>query len=270
MGLKENKMFNKNFVMAIKANGKVLREFNTSVYVPFGSEYTILLKNLSTKRAKVWVSIDGNDTLDGHSLILSPNENLELKRFIKNGNMNSGNAFKFIEKTAKVEKHRGNGALDGLITVQYEFERELVNIQGRAYTGTGIDYYAMNNSARGFVDNKSIYTAYSCSVNNSYSLNDSEPQVLASTKNTLKSPQNTAGVTAPGSITEQKFVQASHFYGDGVRNTMTVQLEGLVEGQVEIQKPVTVTRLKRCGMCGTNVRQVAKFCHECGASVEIV
>lgn len=264
-------MFNKNLVMAIKAGGKVLREFNNSVYVPFGSEYTIFLKNLSTKRAKVLVSIDGEDALDGHSLILSPNENLELKRFIKNGNMSSGNAFKFIEKTAKVEKHRGNGEFDGLITVQYEFERELINIQGRAYTGTQYpDYYITDSSSRGFVDNKSIYTAYSCSVNNSYSFSDSEPQVLASTKNTLKSPQNTAGVTAPGSITEQKFVQASSFYGDGVRNTMTVQLEGLVEGQVEIHKPVTVTRLKRCGMCGTSVRQVAKFCHECGASVEIV
>lgn len=120
-------MHKSNFVTAIKVGGKVLREFDNSVYVPFGSEYTILLKNLSSVRARVSVSIDGDDALDGHTLIIEAKDSIELKRFIKNGNMKTGNAFKFIEKTAKVEKHRGNRAGDGLITVTYEFESQYFN-----------------------------------------------------------------------------------------------------------------------------------------------
>ncbi len=81
---------------------------------------------------------------------------------------------------------------------------------------------------------------------------------------------NTAGITAPGSIQEQKFTTVESFNGDGNRYTITMQLKGLVEGQQEVVKPITVTRLKQCGVCRTNVRQVAKYCHECGASVEIV
>ena len=47
-------MYESKLAAAIKVNGKVLREFNKdTVYIPFGSEYSILLKNLNTKRAIV-------------------------------------------------------------------------------------------------------------------------------------------------------------------------------------------------------------------------
>ena len=59
-------MYQSKLVASLKANGKVLREFKDKVYVPFASEYSILLKNLNTVRAEVHVYIDGEDqTPDG-------------------------------------------------------------------------------------------------------------------------------------------------------------------------------------------------------------
>ena len=85
-------------------------------------------------------------------------------------------------------------------------------------------------------------------------------------------PQNDAGVTAPGQITDQEFrLSTATFWTDGIKHDMTIQLRGDVgQEKAVVKAPVTVKKLKRCSMCGTNVKQTAKFCHECGSSVEIV
>lgn len=263
-------MYGNNFVLAVKVGGKVLREFNNSVYLPFGSEYSILLKNLSTNRAKVQVFIDGQDALDGNTIIVEPKRDVDLKRFIKNNNLNAGNAFKFIEKTAKVSKHRGDRAEDGLLTIYYEFEQVIQwNYHNGGYpSGRDVPYVAPTKH----------YPEVWCATNNVFRSATSVGTALYSSSVTTLSDApvtptlqgNIAGVTAPGSINEQKFTAASHFYTDGKKHTLTMQLFGGTPDDKKVEKPVTVTRLRRCSMCGTNVRQTAKFCHECGSSVEIV
>ena len=52
-------MYQSKLVASLKANNKILREFKDTVYVPFASEYSILIKNLNTVRALVNVFIDG-------------------------------------------------------------------------------------------------------------------------------------------------------------------------------------------------------------------
>ena len=56
-------MYNHLMACCLKANGKVLREFKDTVYVPFGQEYSILLKNLNKKRAVVNITIDGQNVV---------------------------------------------------------------------------------------------------------------------------------------------------------------------------------------------------------------
>ena len=56
-------MYGNKLAAAIKVNGKVLREFKDTVYIPFGAEYTILVKNLETKRAIVNIFIDGENVV---------------------------------------------------------------------------------------------------------------------------------------------------------------------------------------------------------------
>jgi hypothetical protein len=116
-------MYNSKFVSCIKSNGKVLREFKDTCYVPFGAEYSILLKNLHTVRALVSVTIDGTDVAEGGQFVVEPNREFEITRFIKNNNLNEGNKFKFIERTAGVEKHRGVKMDDGIIRITFQFEK---------------------------------------------------------------------------------------------------------------------------------------------------
>ena len=122
-------MYQNKLVASLKANGKILREFKDTVYCPFGAEYSILIKNLNTVRALVHVYIDGESMLpDG--LVLNAGQEIDLERSIKNGNLNEGNRFKFIERTGKIEQHRGVKLEDGLIRIEYQFEmpRPIISI----------------------------------------------------------------------------------------------------------------------------------------------
>lgn len=275
-------MFSKNLVMAVKVGGKVLREFDGTVALPFGSEYTILLKNLSTQRASVKISIDGQDATEGVSLIVNAGESMELKRFLKNGNLNAGNAFKFIEKTAQIEAYRGNKAEDGLLTVTYEFERDFSSYQSYPYNGllrgydsptwtsTSLNATSPYNSKsrdieRGMEVTSAMQASY-CADSNDY-VNDGSMTLTASASASM---QNVSGITAPGSIVEQEFKMTTGFWGDGNKHTMTLKMVGAIKGQEVVKEAVIVKKLQRCQMCGTNTKQTAKFCHNCGASVQIV
>ena len=116
-------MYESKLAVALKSAGKVLREFKDTVYVPFGSEYSIFVKNMNSVRALVSVSIDGEDVGDGTQFIVDANDSVDIERFIKDGNFNKGNRLKFIERNEAVEDHRGIGVEDGLVRVEFQFER---------------------------------------------------------------------------------------------------------------------------------------------------
>jgi hypothetical protein len=280
-------MFNSNLIMAVKVDGKILREFNGTVALPFGSEYSILLKNTSNRRAAVELTIDGQDVLDGTTILIPAKDSVELKRFIKNGNFQNGNAFKFIEKTERIEKFRGNKAEDGLLTVTYTFEREYKpdpNIIYRSLADTSWQGGSARSALRG--SNISAQLCSKSSYSNTSSFNDglglaAGPVASAAAAVDLDHaprgvvassavvPKNDAGITAPGSVVEQEFRPVYGFVSDGNELTMTLQMVGAIEGQ-PLAKPVTVKRQVRCGVCGTSCKQTAKFCHECSASIVIV
>lgn len=116
-------MYNNKLVASLKANGKILREFKDTVYIPFGQEYSFLLKNLNTTRALVNVFIDGEDMTPG-GLVLNAGQEVDLERSIKNGNLKEGNKFKFVERTSAIENGpRGVKLEDGLVRIEFQFEK---------------------------------------------------------------------------------------------------------------------------------------------------
>lgn len=116
-------MYESKLVASLKANGKILREFKDTVYIPFGSEYSFLLKNLNTVRALVNVFIDGEDMTPG-GLVLNAGQEVDLERSIKGGNLKEGNRFKFIERTSAIEDGpRGVKLEDGLVRIEFQFEK---------------------------------------------------------------------------------------------------------------------------------------------------
>ncbi len=159
-------MYQSKPVASLKANGSILREFKDTVYIPFGSEYSILLKNLNTTRAIVNVFIDGTNIVEG-GLVLNAGQEVDLERSIVNGNLSAGNKLKFIERTSAIENGpRGVKLEDGLIRIEFQFEapRPVININdvwwknnivgsmpsGGAYYGTGVPrdtFYATNGTS---------------------------------------------------------------------------------------------------------------------------
>ena len=127
-------MYQDRLAVAIKVNGKVLREQGDTVFIPFGSEYSLLIKNMNSVRALVSIEVDGTDATENTRLIVPANDSIELERFIKSGNLEKGQRFKFIERTSKIEEGpRGIKAEDGLIRVEFEFEREPAKISTYYY-----------------------------------------------------------------------------------------------------------------------------------------
>ena len=114
-------MYGNKLAVAVTVNDQILREFKDTVYLKFGSEYSIKIKNLHTTRALVHVTIDGEDHTPG-GLVIDARSEVNLERSLKNGSLTTGNRFKFIERTGAVEQHRGVQLEDGLVKIEYQFE----------------------------------------------------------------------------------------------------------------------------------------------------
>ena len=287
-------MYKSNFVASLKVGGKILREQSGIVALPFGSEYDILLKNLNSRRALAKVTVNGQDATEDTKLILGPNSTLELQRFIKNGNLNSGNRFKFIERTAKIEDHRGIKEDDGLIRVEFWAEKEVIDLPvvRKHYYDEWVPvpkyyphpwqepYYRSPILWQSFGCNiGSAQAGMSCQVNtassrllrscvNTQSLNMSESSV-GEANGGLDSVFNDAGITVPGSESSQQFRTGSWFATESNSHVIVLQLKGKV-GETEVSKPLTVDIKPVCSICGTKNKPTDKFCRECGTAVTVI
>jgi len=249
-------MYGNKLAAAIKVNGKVLREFKDTVYVPFGSEYIITLKNLHTTRAVVNVFIDGDNMVPG-GLVLNAGQSVDLERSIKNNNLTEGNRFKFIERTGAVEQHRGIGVEDGLVRVEYQFEKVYRPVTWTTNTyDSGI--YPMGGILRG-----QTYDSYSVNCSATAASYD------ATSVNSAHSLLNDTGITVPGSKSTQSF--SSTYVGalEEEKHNLVFKLVGDLGQNKPVTEPVTVKHKPKCVTCGKQNKHSANFCAGCGTALEI-
>ncbi len=282
-------MYGNKLAAAIKVNGKVLREFKDTVYVPFGSEYTILLKNLNTTRAVVNVFIDGENVVPG-GLVLNVGQEVDLERSIKNGNLSEGNRFKFIERTGAVEEYRGVKLEDGLLRIEYQFEKAYIpqvpgpiwgkseyrndSIYPMGSTSGSISTNSMNvNGVLRSIDySKGEYVkAQATAAINNYCadngiLNKVEYHEGSAT---MDSFINDVGITVPGSKSEQKFQTTYMGAMEAEKHNMVIRILGETANNKPVEKPVTVKAKQKCDTCGHTNKATAKFCSKCGTSLVI-
>lgn len=305
-------MYESKLVASLKANGKILREFKDTVYIPFGSEYSILLKNLNTARALVHVFIDGDDIVpDG--LVLNAGQEVDLERSIKNGNLSAGNKLKFIERTGAIENGpRGIKLEDGLVRVEFQYEKPPVRVSdlpdwqkrsifdairgdhGGIVGGLGsseysgvTDKYSKNVNAGWISATGATYSQVN--VNGAlrgvdYSQNGAAMQASASAAinklvpdtteyhdgaSTMDWCANEVGITVPGSKSEQKFTNTTMGELEFEKHTIVLKLLGETADNKPVQKSVTVKHKPTCVTCGKVNKATAKFCTECGTSLEI-
>ena len=237
-------MYKNKFVACITAGGKVLREFDSAVYMPFGTEYEVLLQNLSNVRAVVHVYIDG-ELVTPSGVIVPASGKLSLERAIKT--LDIGNRFKFIQMSDAIANHRGVRSEDGLVRIEFDFEQVPIPIpvQNPRVWPYGNVLRGMNNTT-----NISATSAVNCA--------------------TYTATAASAGITAPGSVSTQKFVESEWFPMEGAPQTLVLQLRGAVPGAgAAATEPITVKHKPVCSMCGKTNKQTAKFCSECGTALEL-
>ncbi len=259
-------MYNSKLVASLKANGKILREFKDTVYIPFGSEYSILIKNLNTVRAIVNVYIDGENAVPG-GLVVSPGQEIDLERSIKNGNMTEGNKFKFIERTGAVEHHRGVKLEDGIVRIEYQFEKVYQRQDGIIWK---TDQWQPNTPlyTTGILRSTTLNQVYDSHT--TFSATNAVGSATVSTQSmNVSAPINDVGITVPGSKSEQKFSTASWFATETEKHTIVLKLLGETPDNKEVRKPVTTKHKPKCVTCGKQNKATAKFCTECGTALEI-
>jgi hypothetical protein len=269
-------VYKNNFVATIKVNGKILRESKETVAVPFGSEYSIYLKNLSTVRAIVRISVDGQDATEGVWLIAEANSPLELERFIRNGNRDKGNRFKFIQRTDQIEEHRGIGAEDGIIRVEYKFETTpIVYTPYIPYNKHNYDPYpsywdvTCGGISGDLNDTVPYNNGFSKSVvSSAYKVPESTRSITRSVLNKSVSI-NDAGITVAGSESNQRFIQGSRFPTEASSHTIILRLVGKV-GDSPVTEAVTVQHKPTCTTCGKVNKATHLFCGRCGTSLVLL
>ena len=283
-------MYKNNFVCSLKVEGKILRENSGVVALPFGCEYEILLKNLGSRRAMVKVSVDGQDATESTKLILQPNDSVTLERFIKNGNLSAGNRFKFIERTAGIEAHRGVKEDDGLVRAEFWAEKEVVDVpivRKHYYdeyyprpwyppyypyqwgiwcnSGSNQDYRAqqvMGDSTQAQYGSGILRCANMMSAQN-YQTSGTSVN-CASMSSSCGS--NDSGITVPGSESHQSFSSSFGFPLESNSHVIVLQLRGEAGG-LPVATPVTVDQKPICPTHGKKNKPCDRFCGECGTSL---
>lgn len=263
-------MFRNNFVVSLKSGDKYFRENGDTIQLPFGSEYSVFLKNLNSRKAVVKISIDGKDVLDGHSLVVQPNSVLELEGFMNN--TLAKNKFKFIKMTRQIENFRGTTPEDGLIVVEYDFEKEQPLSREIVY----IPYYP-------FPYYYPYYPCYPYYPNWTYTTGTitvggtGSSSGLTGTSSTFGENKNVTynsnycssvipesnGITVKGNDVNQSFYPTYIGEMENRPTVISLKMVGIFKEAVQ-NKPVFTNEKKICETCGTTNKYKNKFCYVCG------
>jgi hypothetical protein len=247
---------------------KVLRERGNKVILPFGSEYSILVKNLNSRKVSVNISIDGEDVLDNKAILIEEDSSMELDGFMKG--MSAKNRFRFIKKTKQISDYRGDKVDDGLIRVEFAYEKANSWFCGPIK-------YTLNNTYRddssGFYDSTrygdGIFT--NCSDDNLNRALKSDLGKTSSHNDVCMSAaiplETDEGITVKGEEIDQGFVYG-HIGELESSQVMVIHLCGEKINGTVVSKPVTVKTRLRCKTCGVLSRSHAKFCSNCGTFLE--
>ena len=263
-------VYNNNFVAVIKCNGKILREVSkeNDVILPFGAEYSILLKNLDNRRAVAEVSIDGTDVLDGRRLVIDANDDTELKGVMVNNAVK--NAFKFIQKTEKIQDHRGDKIDDGFIRIKFGFERTVDYSWTTTHTYPTLyrSFYTNTNDInyKGFSDD--IMTARGSSDSIPTACANISSNVTMDSLGKCEVPQAEEGITVPGSELNQDF-NSTHVGTIEDHGVVIIRLKGTDKIDAPVKTPLFVSTKFECPTCGTKSKHGVKFCPECGTNIQV-
>ena len=277
-------VFQSNFIAVIKCSEKVLRESNENgtqvVMLPFGSDYSLLLKNKDSRSALVNVDIDGSGVLGGNELVIRPNSETELQGFMENGTVR--NRFRFIQKTQEISDHRGDRIDDGIVHITFRYEQVQQDIVvKRHFYDDHYHHYHRNYPWDSFPpivtwSNDSGITGYRPPLTCYPSQTSDASQVIvgvgaglsesfvASACSFITQPLSEEGITVRGESTYQPFRHASIGQLEQQSHVINIVLRGITSIGEVVSRPITTTEKLKCSSCGTEWASSHTFCGKCG------
>lgn len=284
-------MHRDSFVVAVKtAEGKVLREDNSGnipvVYLPFDSDYKLLLKNLHKRRAVATIMIDGQDIGAGHRFVVDWGRTIEIERFMLDGNMQAGRKLRFVKADDKrVESSEFGG--NGFIKVTWQFEKawepKTTTTIIHEHHYDGYYYWPVYTRPWRYVPYTPWWGPTYCSSasNDDANQNVSYSGYAAPVGTSGKSPEGGAkiqamnmmaqqrGATVEGEASDQQFSTSVIGELETETHELTFQILAPVVEEGKVAKPVTVqdTKNRFCADCGQKMPYNAKFCSNCGQAL---
>ena len=235
-------MFKSNLVVAVKAEDKYLTDQGNKVYLPYGTEYSLFFRNKDKRKALIGpIYIDGKDVLNGNRMIVDSSETWLFEGFYES-NEEQSHRFKFIEKTDKIVDHRGNGPEDGLISVEFKFEKPHMPY---VHTYVSSPYGSLNYppGVRNFSN-----TLYSTAI--------------GSVSANVQASVDLGGITGKGNEVEQEY-NSGHIGVTEDHDVLTFGLYG-ANSEGKVTQILTSKTKVECNLCGTKNSPTGKFCSECG------
>jgi len=290
-------MYSQKLVCSVKIGNKILREKiqdnECTVFVPFGSEYSLLLKNLAGRNAVVHIQIDGKE-VSKSGIYMTAGKEGEIQGFI-DGYV-AERAFRFIQKTQEISDFRGDKIDDGMIRVTWQFEKPLPEVKEVIYNYKhtpryhplgckcaecyphwwyGPIYTSLNTSI-GYSSGGGTQSSTGHLENSSFTVcNSSTPTLTGlvgkSACNFVRSAEvnNDEGITVEGSKVGQSFKYAHARELESNVHSMVIILKGYEEkNAVRIAKAVFVRDKKQCPSCGRKYKGNIEFCPKDGTALK--
>lgn len=253
-------VYSNKLIAVVKVDGKIIREDKDIVRLPFGCEYSILLKNLGMTDAVINVDMDGVNILSNNSLVVRSKQTHELLGFLNNSGQVT-NRFKFIQKTDNIVKHRGDHVDDGFINISFQFvSQPTVTWYNSFHT-----YYPPVQFR-----NSSVYGS-TCSY---ASTSTDHKGLMGATSGSLLSAccssqiQQDEGITVKGSQVSQQYQTTYISNLDPEKHNIILRLKGQDNQSKPVVTPVYTNTKLQCSTCGRKSKSNIKFCPECGTSLK--
>jgi len=279
----------------VKVGRKILREKvengESTVFIPFGSEYSLLLKNLGGRNAVVHIEIDGRK-VSQNGFYIRAGHTADIERFVES--LVEGRRFRFIEKTEEISDFRGDKVDDGIIRVTWQFENPLPEVKEIRYNYKHDHYHnyrstwcncpwchpsswygpitfsntsmPLGNNITCTASNSGGGGTQSSCFNASIGASANARGPVAGEVNFLKSADAAPGITVEGSKSIQSFGTAYAGELEPNVNSMVILLKGFDGSKKYIKDPITVKHKRQCPSCGRKWKN-SEYCGKCSTAL---
>lgn len=259
-------MYKNKFAAALKIGNEVLLEDKTTqeISLPYGSEYSIFLKNLSDHLASVDIFIDGKKEYT--NIKINSKDSLDLNAF------KSGNAFKFVEKSEELNKLRPERIEDSLIEIVITYFKKsafdkLSRLNKTMFEET-IRYDPPRNPLNPFeitsdsLDKRNLFEPISKGGGFTGSGSSSLDIMYACCTNHVEESslkRDFGGITVPGKPTKNNYSEISSYDRTYLIKedsfSIVMKLNGLVDKEVKTSKSK-----KKCPTCNKKYKAAFNYC----------